>query len=118
MEDLHGNAGGLDVEADEFIVRENDRAMLRDRALIDSLDGDRRTAVVRGLATTLRHAILEESRCRFAEIFEGAGVRLDRVAADIRTTVEINMRREVDDFCDGLALTGPSGTKREIADVR
>ena len=93
-------------ESAEFVDGENERAMKRDRELLNAVPAEKRAAALGKLQAELRRRIVNERKNRFAEVLAGSGIRYQNLLDDLDHAAEKGIRESINTFNPGLITAG------------
>ena len=93
-------------ESAEFVDGENERAMKRDREMLNAVPAEKRTATLGKLQAELRRRIVNERKNRFAEVLAGSGIRYQNLLDDLDNAAEKGIRESINEFNAGLITAG------------
>jgi hypothetical protein len=89
-------------ETGAALDEESNRAMVRDRKLVDGLPAAERAAALKRLAATLADDVERESRLDGVEIVEGIGMRWRDVVGDMNVYMGDHLKKRVAVFTSGF----------------
>ena len=93
-------------ESAEFVDGENERAMKRDREMLNAVPAEKRAATLGKLQAELRRRIVNERKNRFAEVLAGSGIRYQNLLDDLDNAAEKGIRESINEFNAGLITSG------------
>ena len=93
-------------ESAEFVDGENERAMKRDREMLNAVPAEKRAATLGKLQAELRRRIVNERKNRFAEVLAGSGIRYQNLLDDLDNAAEKGIRESINEFNAGLITAG------------
>ena len=93
-------------ESAEFVDGENERAMKRDREMLNAVSAEKRAATLGKLQAELRRRIVNERKNRFAEVLSGSGIRYQNLLDDLDNAAETGIRESITEFNAGLITAG------------